>query len=463
MYNLDETGITTVQKPGKVESNTGKKQVGATTSQERGELTTLCCAISAAGTHIPPFYIFPRKKMKDNFLNGAPPGAKGCANSSGYMNSEIFVSEYLPFFIESTRCTPEKPVLLILDNHSSHISLEAVSLCKAKGIVLLTLPPHCSHRLQPLDRAIYGPLKTFFNAAMDDFMRMHPARPISIYDVGNLGGIAFSKAMTTTNIISAFRSTGIYPIDSDVFREDEFIPSAVTDRPLDEESTPMAANQSLVTPDRQPAPSTSHKTLEEILPLPKAGPRKTGQTRRKVKSAILTNTPEKERLELEHASRTTKHKTTSKVSVTAKRPKQTKQKPNHPESSDEEDLPDDLLESDEESPDDDEPEPPSAPCSDDINVNTHVLVTYKVGKLTLYYAGMVIKKDDENITVNFMRRVMDSATIAFVYLENEDIHVVDFESIVLVLGDATQSGGTHRVRNRISFQVDLSSYGVGLR
>ena len=76
---------------------------------------------------------------------------------------------------------------------------------------------------------------------------------------------------------------------------------------------------------------------------------------------------------------------------------------------------------------------------------------------------MVIKKDDENIRVNFMRKVTDSATIAFVNPENEDIHVVDFECIVLVLGDATESGGTQRVRNKISFQVDLSSYRVGLR
>ena len=90
-------------------------------------------------------------------------------------------------------------------------------------------------------------------------------------------------------------------------------------------------------------------------------------------------------------------------------------------------------------------------------------MTYKVGKLTLYHAGMVFKKDDENIRVNFMRRVLDSATIAFVYPENEDVHVLDFDSIVLVLGDAPQSGDTHRVGNRISFQVALSSYRVGLR
>ena len=47
--------------------------------------------------------------------------------------------------------------------------------------------------------------------------------PAHLYnDVGNLGGIAFSKAMTTTNIISAFRSTGIYQTDSGVVGEDAF-------------------------------------------------------------------------------------------------------------------------------------------------------------------------------------------------------------------------------------------------
>ena len=112
--------------------------------------------------------------------------------------------------------------------------------------------------------------------------------------------------------------------------------------------------------------STSHKTPEETLPLSKAGPRKTGHTRRKIKSAILTHTPGKERLELEHAAKTMKQKTTSKVSVTAKKP----------EPLEEEHLPDHLLESEEVSPDDDELEQLSAPCRDDINVKTLVLVTY---------------------------------------------------------------------------------------
>ena len=297
IYNLDETGVTTVQKPGKVISSLGKKQVGVSTSQERGELVTLCCAVNASGSHIPPFFIFPRVRMKDCFLNGAPPGSHGIAASSGYMNSDIFVTEYLPFFIKNTRCTKDKPVLLILDNHISHCSLEAVELCRSSGVVLLTLPPHCSHRLQPLDRSVYRPLKTYFNSAVDDWTRTNPGRSVSIYEMASLGGTAFTKAMSTSNILSGFSSTGIYPTDRNIFEEHEFLPSSVTDRPLcadlslpEPGATPVRAEQ----PEEPNKASTSHFSPSDIIPYPKAGPRnKPEQKRKKVKSAILTNTPER--------------------------------------------------------------------------------------------------------------------------------------------------------------------------
>ena len=59
IYNLDETGVTTVQKPGKVISVMEKKQVGATASQKRGELVTLFCVVNTIGNSVPPFYISP--------------------------------------------------------------------------------------------------------------------------------------------------------------------------------------------------------------------------------------------------------------------------------------------------------------------------------------------------------------------------------------------------------------------
>ena len=42
IWNVDETGATTVMKPTKVVAKKGEKQVGSVTSAERGTLVTVC-------------------------------------------------------------------------------------------------------------------------------------------------------------------------------------------------------------------------------------------------------------------------------------------------------------------------------------------------------------------------------------------------------------------------------------
>jgi len=91
VYNCDETGITTIQKPTKIIAAKGTKQVGAVTSQERGQLVTACCTINALGNTIPPFLIFPRVIFKNYMLIGAPPGTAGTAHPFGWMTCETFV------------------------------------------------------------------------------------------------------------------------------------------------------------------------------------------------------------------------------------------------------------------------------------------------------------------------------------------------------------------------------------
>ncbi|CAH2013872.1 unnamed protein product [Acanthoscelides obtectus] len=74
VYNMDETGLTTVQRPTKIIAKRGTKQVGAITSGERGQLVTLALAVNANGNFVPPFIIFPRKKFKDVMVANGPPG-----------------------------------------------------------------------------------------------------------------------------------------------------------------------------------------------------------------------------------------------------------------------------------------------------------------------------------------------------------------------------------------------------
>ena len=60
MYNVDETGLTTVQKPVKIIAGKGVKQVGRITSAERGTIITACCCVNALGNSNLPFFIFPK-------------------------------------------------------------------------------------------------------------------------------------------------------------------------------------------------------------------------------------------------------------------------------------------------------------------------------------------------------------------------------------------------------------------
>jgi len=118
IFNLDETGITTVQNPGKVVAQKGKKQIGAITSAERGTLVTMCLAVNAVGNAIPPMFIFPRVNYKDHFIRGGPPGCGGTSNKSGWMQGEQFL-QFMQHFKNHVRPTLEKKVLILLDNHES--------------------------------------------------------------------------------------------------------------------------------------------------------------------------------------------------------------------------------------------------------------------------------------------------------------------------------------------------------
>ena len=129
ILNLDESGLTTVQKVPKVISVKGVKQVGQVTSRERGELVTLCGVVSASGTALPPVMVFPRKNYKDIFMTGAPEGALGLVASSGWMNSELF-AKVMEHVVKETHASKENPIILVLDNHESHVSLSTLEYAK---------------------------------------------------------------------------------------------------------------------------------------------------------------------------------------------------------------------------------------------------------------------------------------------------------------------------------------------
>ncbi|KAG8328582.1 hypothetical protein J6590_108290 [Homalodisca vitripennis] len=217
MFNMDESGISTVpNRAPRVVSVQGKKAVGKVSSAERGQLTTVICAMSASGNFIPPAIVFARKRLKQELLNGAPTEAVMFCSDSGYSNSEIFL-EWLKHFQTHIHSSKDNPVLLVMDNHASHISINAVNFCRDHEIYLLTIPPHSSHKLQPLDKCFFKPLKDFFAQMCDQWMVNNPGRVITQFQISELLGEAYPKAATMGRGINGFKECGIYPINKYIF------------------------------------------------------------------------------------------------------------------------------------------------------------------------------------------------------------------------------------------------------
>jgi hypothetical protein len=150
------------------------------------------------------------------------------------MTNADFV-QFLEHFIKHVRPSTNNKVALFLDNHSSHLSIEALNLAKDNGIIMVSFPPHCSHKLQPLDRSVFGPMKGYFNNFATSWMRDNPGRPMTINDIAGLVGKAFPLATTPNNIMSGFRVSGLVPFNRFIFENDlDFAPSFVTDRPAPE-------------------------------------------------------------------------------------------------------------------------------------------------------------------------------------------------------------------------------------
>lgn len=92
-------------------------------------------------------------------MRGKSPGSVGVANGIGWVDSATFLL-YLDHFIKHAKPSKEDPLLVILDGHSSHKSLEVVMKGRENFFTLVTLPPHTSHKTQPLDRTFFGPIIT---------------------------------------------------------------------------------------------------------------------------------------------------------------------------------------------------------------------------------------------------------------------------------------------------------------
>lgn len=224
IYNLDETGLQPEHRPPNIIGNP-KTKCQAITSP-RSTTTTLIGCINALGHALPPYFVFKGKRFNPDLLKGSCVGTKGVMSDSGWSNSQLFQQYLEEHFLPYVRpcASDNQPILLIYDGHTSHKSPSLISWAKENNLILFVLPAHTSHILQPLDVAVFGPLKNYYYAECSSFMNKHMGQTITRFDICSIACKAYTKAMSASNIQSAFRKTGIHPLNPRIISAERLFP-----------------------------------------------------------------------------------------------------------------------------------------------------------------------------------------------------------------------------------------------
>ena len=264
IYNCDETGITVNPKGySKILALKGKRQVGVLTSAERGETVTVEICCSASGTYFSPCLIFPRKRKRPEFELGLPPGSMVETSDSGWVTGQIFL-RWFKKFVQFSGASKDNAILLIFDGHASHTkNLELINYARENGVVLLCLPPHCSHKLQPLDVGFMKPLSNYYENEVRVWLRSNPGKVVTLWQLSTLFGSAYVNAATMKTAMSAFKKTGIWPPNQNVFEESDFLPASTTDIPLHDEGNYNEFPQINQRSEQQPLGNNTHQTPEK--------------------------------------------------------------------------------------------------------------------------------------------------------------------------------------------------------
>lgn len=150
---------------------------------------------------------------------------------NGWTDDLLCLEWFKKTFIPQARArtdTPGEPILLIFDGHGSHVTHELLRLAfETPDIHLYCLPPHTTHKLQPLDVGIFGPLQKAWSERCEEVVGQ-TGEGIRREDVVKEYMAARQKTFEPELIRKAFERSGLNPINKDIFSASDFAPSTST-------------------------------------------------------------------------------------------------------------------------------------------------------------------------------------------------------------------------------------------
>ena len=172
---------------------------------------------SADGVMLPPYVVYKSTNktgtVNPKWMEGCqPPHAYYDTAEKGWFKMKQFDRWFQVIVLPWANKSPDKRKLVIGDNLSAHFSPKVFELCRQNNISFKCLPPNTTHFLQPLDVAVFSPLKKKWRSILDQWKESNPRASYNKQEFSHRLGQLMEDA-NQKNVKSGFEATGICPFN----------------------------------------------------------------------------------------------------------------------------------------------------------------------------------------------------------------------------------------------------------
>lgn len=168
--------------------------------------------MNANGESLTPFLVYQYKNLPEDVRSEIPEGVEYNYNDSGYMREVNFLYYIEHVVVKGVKALGiEFPIVLCLDNHTSHFSINVSKKCEELGIILVCLYPNSTHITQPLDVSVFYPLKQAWAKYVFEKKFKQTLHSITSRNFARHFMLFLQSIDIKPWVVSGFKACGIFP------------------------------------------------------------------------------------------------------------------------------------------------------------------------------------------------------------------------------------------------------------
>lgn len=216
IINYDETNLTDDPGKKKIIVRRGSKYPERVMNSTKASISIMFSG-TASGVLLPQYVVYKAIHLYDTWTEGGPPGTRYNRTPSGWFELASFDDWFHKIILPYAKDRTGR-IVMIGDNLASHVSPSVIESCEKNNISFILLPPNSTHLTQPLDVAVFRPIKVHWRKVLENFKksvvgRLSAALPKDCFPALLTELMDKVKETIADNLRSGFKKCGIYPLD----------------------------------------------------------------------------------------------------------------------------------------------------------------------------------------------------------------------------------------------------------